>query len=341
MKKYKTAVFLTGSGGTISQEVAIIDQLIEKGKLNLDENETFLAGFGAGAMTLVAINACFRKENPCSWTDFYKNKLLSTISDEETFIKTDPIHWTTIPQRKKINEFVNCAGFSKISDLPFDSAILTTSLGDNKTHWLKSYAKKEKDLSITDILMASSAIPVLFPSQQLNNLSDMYSSKFIGANCEGAMLGLFHKFRKQLRQIVFEHGSFEQIYIISPNRPYNYNDTLNHDISMMLPQERFQFNQFLNQISQHGFLTFLIKLQKANSRNKWAKKITVSIPSMDNHFELLDYSNQLDKYASVKKWFENSPDRLAVDLTEYINETVFTPSFSKNYLSETEMPTHN
>jgi hypothetical protein len=335
MKKFKTAVFLSGSGGTISQEVAVIDQLIKQGKLNFDENETLLVGSGSGTLTLVAINACFRKENPCSWDDFYKN-FLNTISDEETFIKVDPIHWITIPQRKKINELVSSAGFSRISDLPFNSAILTTSAGENKATWLKSSARKEKDLNLTDVLMASSAIPVLYPTQQLNNLDDSYSTKFIGSNCEGAMLGLFHKFRKQMKKIVLENGPFERIFIISPSRLYDSNNTMNHDLSLMIPQEKYQFNQFLNQISLHGFLTFLIKLQKANSKNNLAKNITVSIPGIEQHIGLLDYSNQLEKYANVKNWFENNPNRLAVDLSEYINEIVFVPSFSDSYDSKNE-----
>jgi hypothetical protein len=335
MKKLKTAVFLTGSGGTISQEVAIIDQLIKQGKLNFDENETLLIGSGSGALTLVAINACFRKDNPCSWEDFYKD-FIDTISDEETFIKVDPIHWITIPQRKKINELVAAAGFSRISDLPFNSVILTTSAGENKANWLKSNARKEKDLNLTDVLMASSAIPILFPTQQLNNQDDTYSTKFIGANCEGAMLGLFHKFRKQMKKIVLENGPFERIFIVSPSRLYDYNSTMNHDLSPMIPQEKYQINQFFNQISMHGFLTFLIKLQKANSKNNLAKQITVSIPESDDNFGLLDYSNQLEKYALVKNWLENNPDRLAVDISEYIKEAVYVPSFSDTYSSKDE-----
>jgi len=336
MKKFKTAVFLSGSGGTISQEVAVIDQLIKQGKLNFDENETLLIGSGSGSLTLVAINACFRRDNPCSWEDFYTKNFLQTISDEDIFIKVDPIHWITIPQRKKINELVAAAGFSKISDLPFNSVILTTSVSENKANWLKSYTRKEKDLNLTDILMASSAIPVIFPTQQLNNMADSYSTKFIGANCEGAMLGLFYKFRKQMKKIVLENGPFERIFIVSPSRLYDYNNTMNHDLSLMIPQEKYQINQFLNQISIHGFLTFLIKLQKANSKNNLAKHITVSIPESDDNFGLLDFSNQLEKYANVKNGFENNPNRLAVDISEYIKDAVYVPSFSDTYDSKME-----
>jgi hypothetical protein len=336
MKKYKTAVLLTGSGGTISQEVAIIDQLIKNGKLILDEDETFLAASGSGALSLVAINACFRNVKPCSWESFYKESFLTTISDEDTFLKVDPIHWITLPQRKLYSDFLKNAGFSSISNLPFDSAILTTSINENKPTWLKSYAKKEKDIALTDILMASSAIPTLFPTQQLNEITNTLSSKFMGAYSEGAMPGMFQKFRKQLKKITLEHGQFEHIFIVSPKRLYDYSPLINHDLSEMISQEKFQFNQFLNQVSLHGFLTFLIKLEKANSKNKLAKSITVSIPEMEKDLGLLDYSNQSDKYKIVYKWMDENPTRLTVDLSAFIKEIAFVPSFSENYFSDEE-----
>lgn len=336
IRKYKTAVLLTSSGGNLSQEVAIIDQLIKNGKLDLNENSTFLAASGSGAINLVAVNACFRKDNPIPWDRYYKDTFIRTITDEDTFIKVDPIHWITLPQRKKINELLKESGFSKISDLPFDSAILTTSVEETKSNWLKSYAKKAKEITLSDILMASSAIPVLFPTQQLNSYPDALSTPFSGAHFEGSMPGLFHKFKKQLRKITLEHGPFEQLFIISPQRSYNYTPTISHDLSQMIPQEKYQFNQFLNHISIHGFLTFLIKLQKANSKNNLAKTITVSIPETEQFFCPLDYSNQAYKYALVQKWMEENPDRIAVDISSYIKENAFIPSFSEKYYSKNE-----
>jgi hypothetical protein len=336
MRKYKTAVVFTGSGGTISQEVAIVDQLIKSGKLTLDEEDTFLAATGTGAITLAAVNACFRKDNPCSWDTFYKEIFLESFSDEDVFLKVDPIHWITLPQRKKINELLHEAGFSTISDLPFDSAILATSIYGGKSSWIKSNSTKVKDLELSDIVMASSAIPVLFPTQQLNSVTGRLSTKFEGAHHEGAMLGILHKFRRLIKRIVLEHGTFEQLFIISPKRSYDYNLMIEHDLSLMLPQERFQFNQFLNNISLNGFLSFLIKIQKANSKRNIAKTISVSLPEFEPDYGLLDFSNQSEKYVTVRNWFENNPDRLALEIASFIKEIAFIPSFSDKYFSKSE-----
>ncbi|HQN93028.1 MAG TPA: hypothetical protein PLQ09_02845 [Prolixibacteraceae bacterium] len=331
IKKYKTAVVFTGSGGSFSQETAIVDQLIKTGKIQLNEDTTLLIGSGSGALNLVAINACFRKDNPCSWDNFFKNKFIPSIADNETFIKVDPIHWITLPQRKKYNELLQEAGFSTISDLPFDSIILTSVVNENKTKWINSRAKKERELNLDDILMASSAIPVIFPPHQLNSNTESVHSKFLGAHYEGSTCGLLNKFKKQLGKIILEHGPFEQIFILSPKRLFDYSPVIHHDLSMMIAQEKYQFNQFLNHISLHSFLTFLIKLQKNNSKNRLAKTISVSIPEMDQNVGLLDYTDQYDKYVMVKNWFEKNPDRLAIDISAYINEMAFVPSFSENY----------
>jgi len=328
MKKLKTAVFLTGSGGTISQEVAIIDQLIKQGKLKFDENDTFLAGFGSGALTLVAINACFRKDNPCSWDDFYKD-FLNSISDDEIFIKVHPTQWLTHPQRKDINLFLKIAGFNSISDLPFNSAILTSSFNEKKTLWLKSTSKKCKELDISDILMASSAIPVLFPPQQLNCLNYTSPTSFSGAYSEGAMFGIFHKIKKQLKKIVDENGPFEEIIIISPKRDYNNSPIKNHDLSALSYSEKVEFNNYMDQISLFGFLSFLSKIQKLNSKKKIARSIKVSYPEINNEFELLDFSNQLIKHDVVEKWLEKNPEKLTINLETRIKELVNIPSIDE------------
>jgi hypothetical protein len=328
MKKLKTAVFLTGSGGTISQEVAIIDQLIKQGKLTFDEDETFLAGFGSGALTLVAINACFRKDNPCSWNDFYKD-FLSSISDDEIFIKVHPTQWLTHPQRKDINLFLKIAGLNSISDLPFNSAILTSSLNEKKTLWLKSTSKKCKELEISDILMASTAIPVLFPPQQLNSIDHSSLTPYNGAYSEGATFGIFHKLKKQLKKIVAENGPFEDIIIISPNRNYDNSPIKNHDLSALSYSEKVELNNYLDQISLFGFLSFLRKIQKLNFKRKIARSIVVSYPEIKDDFELLDYSNQIPKYEAVNKWLEKNQEKLSINLETRIKELTNIPSIDE------------
>lgn len=93
MKRIKTALLLTASGGQLAQEVATIDQLRKRKLFEIVEGETYLAGLSWGALNVVALNACFREKNPLAWDSFYLNDFLSELKNTQVYIKTDPIHW--------------------------------------------------------------------------------------------------------------------------------------------------------------------------------------------------------------------------------------------------------
>jgi hypothetical protein len=320
MSKLKNALLLSSSGGSLSQEVAIIDLLLNQKKIEINEDDTFIAGFGSGALTLVALNACFRKDNPCSWDVFFKEGFLNSISDEETFIKIHPIHWSTLPLRRKIAEFLTDSGYAKVADLPFVSTILAFSVDMQKTIWLKSNNQKEASGDLSDILMATSAIPVLFPSQQINSINEDRISIPDGAYIEGAMEGIFKKVKRQLKEVVNDNGPFEKLFIVSPQRHFESDIITPYNYHRMTLDEKDNFSDYLDNISMTGFLRFLNKLQRANSKKKIAKSIFVCMPEMLSSLDLLDFSDQRVKYKETYEWFELNMSRLMVELDEFVAE---------------------
>ncbi len=85
------AVFLTGAAARISQEVAILDLLMERAvnPLTLSPADTLITGFSSGGLNVSAINASvsngeFDKDKWVSWRDF-----LFDIKNENI---TDPPH---------------------------------------------------------------------------------------------------------------------------------------------------------------------------------------------------------------------------------------------------------
>jgi patatin-like phospholipase/acyl hydrolase len=320
MNNIKTAIFLTGSGGTISHEVALIDQLIEQKKLTLNQEYTWLFASGTSAITLVAINACFRKDSPTSWDNYFKSIFLETLSDDEIFLKVHPIQWSTHPMRKKLHQLLKITGFSRISDLPFHSTILTTSVNRGKTTWLKSTSPKHSNGDLTDILMASSAIPVLFPPQVINSVFDLPLEIKEGTYAEGANFGIYNNFRKQLKKLNQEHGTIDELLILSPQRDFSPSHNHQHNFSGMNRKEWEEYEDFLEHISLNGFLEFLMELNDANRKKKYAQTIKVSLPETGRVFNLLDFSNQLLKYKHIKNWVEYNPDRLSMELHQFCEE---------------------
>jgi predicted esterase len=81
MTKFKKAIMLTGAAARISQEVALFDKLQERSAnpLQIDEQDTFLAGFSSGSLNLAALNACFRKDAPLGWKSYYQETILFKV----------------------------------------------------------------------------------------------------------------------------------------------------------------------------------------------------------------------------------------------------------------------
>ena len=76
MNKLKKALFFSGSGSNSVQEVAVVDRLLRNDRVTFSEKDTLLIASGTGALNLIAVNACFRNENPLSWDDFTKTNSL-------------------------------------------------------------------------------------------------------------------------------------------------------------------------------------------------------------------------------------------------------------------------
>jgi uncharacterized protein (DUF2132 family) len=329
----KRAIIFTGSGRTLSQETAIIDQLIKRNRLMPTPEDTFIAGFGSGALNAIAINACFRSENPCSWNNFYKALFVKNIKDEEVFLKVHPVNWNTHPLRKNLNSLLNVTGLQKLSDLPFNTSIATSLQYHSKTQWINSKSLKHAYINISDLLMATMAIPVLFPPQQINMLNDMPSFIPDGSYVEGATNGIGNKFKKHMKKILGANGPFDELYIISPARNNNNNNNNNnkpaHNLSLMNIEEKIEFNDFMENVSLNAFLKFLITLQNMNSKGKVAREIYMCIPQPRTTPNILDFNMQTENYNLVYNWFENNPDELAIDLKKYILSITYSPSFQQ------------
>ncbi|MBN2805850.1 MAG: hypothetical protein JXR22_04270, partial [Prolixibacteraceae bacterium] len=124
---------------------------------------------------------------------------------------------------------------------------------------------------MTDILMASSAIPVLFPPQVINSVLDQPLKIKEGTYFEGAQNGLFFNFRKQLKKIVESHGVIEELFVVSPQRSIEPVLDIHHNLSGMTYEEREAFQQYMNRISFKHFLEFLLDLNAANEKHKIAQ----------------------------------------------------------------------
>lgn len=321
----KNALLLTGAAARISQEVALVDKLIELKGLELSPNKTMLAGFSSGALNIGAINACFRDNNPLSWDKYFKEDVLFKIKTKDVFVKNKFIPVDTSPLRKLLNDFFAQGNLKKIDDFTFDSFILAFSVWRLTTVWASNIYNRHSGINLTNLLMATSAIPLIFPDQSIEPTNNKARRFIRGRFVDGGTGGSFRRFEKHLKKYVRQNGEFENLYIVSPMREVSTEDF--DELDRIIPSSQmFKINAkdlgimkvFLDMISQNGFDTFVKRFYKWTNRNKIASNIFICIPGMNDNYPLLNFDRQEKQYQSVCQWVDENPDKLAIPIAQYV-----------------------
>ena len=316
-----TAIMLTGAAARISQEVALIDKLRANKGLTLKETDTFVSGFSSGSLNLAAINTCFRSENPLSWDEYYKKEILFKLKISDVFKLKFPLPLDTRPLRKTLNKFLASGNFTWCKDLPFRSYILTFSRAEFETLWACSRDNNEEYLNLSDLFMSSTAIPLIFPAQEIH-CEEGHTTDFPGGKYnDGGTGGTFKRFPEYLGKYVEENQPFKKLYIISPMRERTEKDiheAFDHLFKNNKKKTHIQ-EANLGNISFHTFMKFLVKLNNYNKKHKVANEIYVSIPDMKKNFPILNFNKQEKQYNAVCDWVDANPDQLAIPLEKFIN----------------------
>ncbi len=318
---YSTAILLTGAAARISQEVAIIDQLIRLKGLRISPNDTLLSGFSSGSLNLIAINGLI---NMPEWDSYYKSEILFKFKTSDVYTSAGSLPFDTSPLRAKAISILESLNFSLLSDLPYASFILAckTSLLSSTTYWANSVNLKHAYLKLLDLMMASTAIPLLFPKQNVHCEAGKKSSFPHGNSVfyvDGGTKGTFDNFSSNLGIFVKKNGMFDNMYIISPMREYEVNE-FDYELNSIDSLARSAVQKFIGTILQKSFVKFLKKLNGWRYRGKpMAQNIYVCIPDLAKNFPLLSFNEQQQQYQSVYSWAEQHPDKLAIPIREYLS----------------------
>lgn len=326
-QKLKTALLLTGAAARISQEVALLDQLRAQKGLSISQDDTLIAGFSSGSLNLAAINACFSNGSTLDWDKYYKQTVLFPLKNSDVY-KINGIPFDTTPLRNTIQKFNNTMNCKNVGDLPFHSYILTFSWRraiemHEPTLWACSRVDGQAYINLTDMFMSSTAIPVVFPWQEIHCESGHTMDFPKGHFADGGTHGTFDNFDAYLGNYVRENGVFDNMYIISPMREVveseheeiisivKSNTTKADDIA--------KFMDHLKNISMNTFIDFLQKL------NAWryngsaiAKNIYISIPEMASNFPIINFDMEEKQYNAVTDWVNQNPDKLAIPIDQFL-----------------------
>ncbi len=178
-------------------------------------------------------------------------------------------------------------------------------------------------MNITDTFMSSTAIPILFPWQEISSEAGQQRDFPNGHFADGGTHGTFDRFDSYLGQYVRQNGTFDNMYIISPMRQTAKAEK--EEIMVMLKDQKMDgldlsgLMEHLKNISMNTFMGFLKSLNAwTYNGQKMAKNIYVSIPQMDKNFFIIDFDREKEQYDAVTAWVGANPDKLAIPIDEFL-----------------------
>lgn len=313
-KRSGTAVVITGAAARIVQEAALLENLHKNGWLS---NICFISGTSSGALNTVMLNAILEKK--ISWQCY--NSILFKLNNDDIFVRNGralPVN--NDPYRNLLTRVINDSlGYKTIGDLPFKSAISISDV-DLLPPFSKTYrisnarinAESNPDFNLVEVLMASTAIPVIFPSAKFKDPLSLPNSSFIDGG-----LGEDHiPYMAVLQYEKFRNCGVDSLIIIS--RKSDTNPELQNEISEFGNNDSRLSGKLslrLENLAKNGFIKSMKELQQKYP--DLAERTYVFIPDFPENFPLLNFSNLQKQHEVTVAWAESHKP---VPLNQYLAE---------------------
>jgi predicted acylesterase/phospholipase RssA len=314
--KNGVAVIMTGAAARIPQEAALLEELDRRGLL---KNLVFISGVSSGALNAVVLNGIL--SGRMSWDD-YKN-ILYSLKNKDIFMqggKKFPLN--TSPARTLYKSIVeDQLGYKKIGDLPICTGISFTHLKDldlikNVYRMCSRKINQETDttLNLVDIMMASSAFPVVFPPVSIRNAKTIPDAFYVDGG-----VGEDHVPFHSLLEFEKSRGAeVEKVYIISRKSDSipDFSEELRGlgiDDKGIFDKLGFSFDAILNK--------GIIKRLEAfvSDCPEHVPSTYVWIPNFQANFMLFNFENLKEQYNLTAQWAKSHNP---VPLADFLSEQV-------------------
>jgi predicted acylesterase/phospholipase RssA len=296
------AVIMTGAAARIPQEAALLEELEKRGLL---KNLVFISGVSSGALNAVVLNGILNGR--MTW-DEYKS-ILYNLNNSDVFVqegKKIPVN--TLPARELYKKVVEeKLGYYSIGDLPFMTGISFTHLKDldlKKTVYRMCSRKinEETDttLSLVDIIMASSAFPIVFPPIRISNVKTIPDMEYVDGG-----IGEDHvPYHSLLEFEKFRGAGVERVYIIS--RKSDSIPEISEELEGLGINDKGVFDKLgisLDAILNKGIIKRL--KDYAAEAPELVPLTYVWIPEFEADFLLFNFDNLKEQYDLTSQWAKN------------------------------------
>lgn len=312
LARHGVAVIMTGAAARIPQEAALLEELDRRGLLN---DVVFISGVSSGALNAVVLNGIL--SGKFRWNEYHM--ILNHLKNNDIYTQEgNKLPLNTSPSRALFtNIFEKKLGYHSIGDLPYPTGISFTHLNpfDLKKTVYRMCSRKinpetDTTLSLVDIVMASSAFPVVFPAIRISNVSTIPDVDYIDGG-----IGEDHvPFHALLEFEKYRGVGVEKVYIIS--RKSDSEPEISKELSGLGINDRGIFDKLnisLDAILSKGILKRLEEY--AASAPELIPLTYVWIPQYSANFLLFNFDDLKEQYLLTTQWArKNDP----VPLEEFL-----------------------
>jgi len=309
-----TAVVITGAAAKIPQEAALLERLHRSGALN---DVAIITGASSGALNSVVLNAILKGR--FSWKQY--KKILFSVTNSQVFTsESNLLPANTKPLRSLVTKIVHGRlGYHKIGDLPFPTALSATNikiipLKERTFRFsnLKINEESNPNNNLVDILMASTAIPIVFPSVKLNFPDSNHPVTFI----DGGVAEDVVPYKAVLEYEAYTGKKVKKMIIVS--KKSGDDKDISSELNEMGIRDSKLFENLgisLQRFSKQGFINNLKNLQK--NYPDLASRTYVYIPDFDEFFSIMNFNSMREQYKISSSW---AAAHQPVPLAQYLAE---------------------
>lgn len=313
-----TALVITGAAARIVQEAALLENLQKKGWFT---NICFISGTSSGAINTVMLNGIL--ENKFTWERYHS--ILFNITNHDIYIRNGrslPVN--NEPLQNLLETVVNDSlGYKSIGDLPFRSSISISAVdllppfsATYRLCNLKINNESNPAFNLVETLLASTAIPILFPAAHFHESFGLPKSSFV----DGGFSNDHIPFEAVLQFEKFRGFGVDTLIIVS--RKSDTKQGIQHEVEKFGNTDSRTFaklSYWIDNLAMNGFIRSMKELQKKYP--ELAARTFVYIPDFEENFALLDFSEMKHQYDVTASWAETHKP---VPLNQYLEENTFT-----------------
>jgi len=311
-----TAILITGAAARIPQEAALLEELDSRGLL---KDVVFIAGVSSGALNSVMLNGIL--SGKITW-DQYKSILFGIVNEDIFLRHGTKIPVDTAPARKLYSDIVEGKlGYVTIGDLPFVTAISITRLKDlglkdtvYRMFSRKMNAETDTSLNLVDILMASTAIPVVFPPVHIRNVHTIPDVEYV----DGGVKEDNVPYRALIEFENFRGFGVDKIYIVSKknNNAPNVSEelkTLGINDHKVFDDLGLSFDRIMNKKFEESLEEYALDAPDLAARTY------IYRPELSRDFLLFSFGDLKSQYDLTSQWAKShDPMPLGAFMSAYL-----------------------